>query len=63
MNHNKYNLKVGERVIADEKYRGGYEVTIEEFTPNQLFALVKDDEGNKWQIMTNRLTKLENGRI
>ena len=58
MNHNKHNLKVGDIVIADKNYRGGYEVKIISFTPIQMFALVgaPDGSGHPWEIMTNRLS-------
>lgn len=57
-NHNKYNLKEGERVTLDAEYANTSEVTIISFTPLKMYALVKSDEGNEWETMTNRLTPL-----
>ncbi len=60
MNHNKLNLQVGETVILDNRY----EVFIVGFTPNFVFATVKNDEktddADCWQVMTNRLKPKKN---
>jgi len=59
LNHNKHNLQREQRVILDEGYANSSEVTIKDFTPNKMFATVKADDGNEWQVMTNRLTPLK----
>jgi hypothetical protein len=60
MNHNTYELEVGQTVTADEGVRGGYTVVISAFTPNQMFATVHppDHPNDSWEIMTYRLTPL-----
>jgi hypothetical protein len=40
MNHNTYELEVGQTVTVDEEFRGGSTVVISAFTPNQMFATV-----------------------
>jgi len=57
MNHNKYNLKEGETVILDAGYNNSSEVVIISFTPNEMFARIKD-ENSDWEVMTNRLSPL-----
>jgi predicted acyltransferase (DUF342 family) len=59
MNHNKYNLKVGDTVIIDDKYVNGGKVVIKGFTETEMFALVEYD-GCIWQTMTNRLSPVIN---
>jgi hypothetical protein len=62
MNHNKHNLKIGQEVWLDSKYRNKSKVIIHSFTPNQMFAFVLTDKtlGDMWQVMTNRLTPIDN---
>ena len=55
MNHNPYNLEVGERVILDAGYYNRTEVTIMYFTPEKMFAEVRNGN-NHWKVMTYRLT-------
>lgn len=59
MIHNKHNLRVGQKVLLDEKYHQS-EVVIFAFTPNELFATVysNNETGDMWQVMTNRLTPI-----
>jgi hypothetical protein len=62
MNHNKYNLMVGQIVILDANYQNKSEVGIHAFTPNEMYATVyaKNDTGrDMWQVMTNRLSPIE----
>jgi hypothetical protein len=62
MNHNKFNLKVGDLVTLDATYRNTSEVYIHSFTPNEMYALVysKEEEPKTvWQTMTNRLTPIK----
>lgn len=54
MNHNKHNLKRGQKVILDNKYP----VKIHSFTPNEMFAKVYNNIGYSWEVMTNRLKPL-----
>ena len=57
MNHNKYNLERGETVILDEDFTNDADVIIVDFTPNSLFATVRDfGNTDTWSVMTNRLT-------
>lgn len=61
MNHNPFNLQVGEIVIIDDKYVNGGEVIIRGFTENELFAIVECD-GSIWQTMTCRLSPIKKWR-
>lgn len=58
INWNKFNFKIGERVMVDKKHPNGLKVTIQSFTPNKMFAVVKADDGYEWQVMTYRLTPI-----
>lgn len=62
MNHNKFNLQEGEHVILDKDFNNTSEVVIFKFTPNEMIATVYSaiESGDMWQVMTNRLTKLQN---
>lgn len=40
MNHNKYNLKEGQVVWLDEKYRNKLKVGIFSFIPNKMYATI-----------------------
>lgn len=59
MNHNPNNFKVGDVVMLDEQW----EVMINKFTPQFLFATVSytmDKVGiDSWEVMTNRLTPVK----
>lgn len=60
MNWNKYNFKIGDRVVLDKKYNNSSEVVILGFTaPSKMFTTVQSDSGYSWQTMTNRLTPIE----
>jgi hypothetical protein len=68
MEHNKQNLQEGEYVILDKGKANSSEVVIFKLTPLQMFATVysveKTDEGSvkqsdMWDVMTSRLSKLE----
>jgi hypothetical protein len=61
MNHNKHNLMVGQIVWLDLKYNNKSEVKIFAFTPNEMYTTVhaKNETGDMWQVMTNRLTPIE----
>jgi hypothetical protein len=60
-NNNPFDLAKNHHVILDKKYK----VQIVDFTPNFLFATVKnigeDKEG--WQVMTNRLLPTHGGCV
>lgn len=58
--YNKLNLKINELVVLDEKYNNSITVTIIGFTPNKMFATIEDENKCMWQVMTNRLTKINN---
>lgn len=61
INHNKYNLGIGDVVMLDGKYRTGSKVVIIDFTPNKMFATVHGCESSiddSWQVMTARLTPI-----
>lgn len=58
MNHNKFDLKVGDTVILDKGYANESKVTILEFTDKQLYAKIKPAEAitdTSWDVMTYRL--------
>lgn len=60
MNHNKYNLSRGDRVMLDENHPNKGEVIIVDFTPNELFATVREfGSTDTWQTMTGRLAPLK----
>lgn len=52
------NFIPGDRVILDANYASSCEVTIVSFTPNKIYATVKDEDGNEWQTMSNRLSEI-----
>lgn len=54
--------KYGEIVILDKEYQNSSKVkVIHQTEPNRIFTTVQDLSTNyKWDVMTNRLTKLEN---
>ena len=54
MNHNPNDLKVGDVVLKD----GRYKVTIISFTHTQLFAMVQSGM-SAHEVMTNRLTPIK----
>jgi hypothetical protein len=51
-----------EIVILDEKYRNSSKVkVVGQSEPNKMFTQVTDlNEKEKWEVMTNRLTKIKN---
>lgn len=57
INHNKLNLKEGEVVIVDKGFANSSEVTIIEFTPRKMFALVEAKDKYQWELLTSRLSK------
>ena len=62
MNHNKYNLEVGEIVILDAKYNNHSKVIIKSFTDSFIYANVYPIEmtpNDSWKTMTTRLTPIE----
>lgn len=53
-------FKNGERVILDERYHNSSLVKVVAQTrPNRVYTTVEDDYGQKWDVMTNRLTKID----
>ncbi len=54
MNHNKYNLEIGEWVLLDDRMPL---VKIFSFTPGKLYVEVGEHEApmDTWHTMTNRL--------
>ena len=66
MNHNKYNLQIGDECLLDENSACEQTVEILEFTPNKMFATIKNHfydntnhEPQSWDVMTYRLTPLK----
>jgi hypothetical protein len=59
MNHNPYNLKVGDEVVLDADFNNHSIVIIEAFTPHQMYATVKSGE-YVWETMTHRLSPKTN---
>jgi len=55
MNHNPYNLEVGDEVVLDADFANHGLVTIESFTPLKLYAMVRSGT-TCWETMTGRLT-------
>lgn len=50
--------KEGEIVILDKDYNNGSEVSVvRQSNPNRIYTTVRDDLGNEWDVMTNRLNK------
>ena len=61
MNYNPNNVSEGEKVILDKDFNNASIVEVVTISfPQQLFAIVKDDDGNSWETMTNRLSKILN---
>lgn len=58
MNHNPLGLEVGEVVMLDADFANASKVTIVDFTPSGMFAVVRCNEV-EWEVMTNRLTQIE----
>lgn len=58
INWNKFNLVIGDKVIVDVEHPNSSEVTIMDFTPNKMFAMVKAEDGYQWQTMTSRLSPI-----
>ena len=61
MNHNPYNLKVGDEVILDNDLNSKQVVYIHEFTPQHMWATVYTKSiwtrrKTKWTVMTYRLS-------
>ena len=54
-----------EIVILDEKYRNSSKVkVVGQSEPNKMFTQVTDlNEKEKWEVMTNRLTKIKTVRL
>lgn len=67
MEHNKHNIKPGDRVRLDKGYANSSIVRVVSMTPLMMYSRVvpaeienpKDDDS--WETMTNRLTPLEDG--
>lgn len=58
--YNKLKLRTGQKVIVDRDRPNRSVVTIQSFTPNEMFATVKAiDDSYEWQTMTSRLSSLE----
>lgn len=57
INHNPQNLKVGEVVMLDADFNNPSSVTIVDFTPSGMFAVVRSNEV-EWEVMTSRLTRI-----
>lgn len=57
INLNKYNLKAGDTVVLDKDFNNSSIVTI--VSISTIYALIKDEEGNEWEVMVNRLTPFE----
>ena len=56
MNHNPYELKVGDAVILDKQFANKSAITIVDFTPNKMYSSIRSkDSGNEWMVMTHRL--------
>lgn len=53
MNHNPYNIKIGDWVVLDNHEDNP--VKVYGFTPTFLFAEVGNNDGITWGVMTNRL--------
>jgi hypothetical protein len=61
MINNKHNLKVGDTVLLDAKYRNGSKVKIIALSPNGMFSHIcpiEMTESDGWDVMTNRLTPI-----
>lgn len=63
--NNPDNLQEGEHCILDKGYANSSEVVIWKLTPNEMFATIYSamETGDMWQVMTNRLTKLNKPKI
>lgn len=58
MNHNKFDLKIGDTVILDKGYNNESKVTILNFSPKFMYAKIKPAEAvteTSWDVLTYRL--------
>lgn len=53
--------EVGKKYMLDRDFRNRSIVTVVQ--SGRMFARVKDDDGNTWQVMVNRLTELKDNEI
>lgn len=63
MNHNPYNFQLFDEAILDKGFNNECKVSIRNFTPNKLIATVccvGETVMDSWEVMTNRLTPIEN---
>jgi hypothetical protein len=61
-NFNKYDLKIGDKVMLDEGFNNHSEVVIKHMTTHKMFSdvySVDDKPEHAWQVMTNRLTPIK----
>ena len=56
---NDFIPEEGERVVLDAEFANSSEVTVVSLTPKKMFTKVRSDDGQEWETMTNRLTKLQ----
>lgn len=60
MDRLRQDFKKGEQVIADKDFRGGYNATVVNDNNKSLFTTITVNGKDSWDIMTIRLTKIEN---
>lgn len=53
----------GEKVRLDATFRNTSIVTVVNQTPKRLITRVKSDDGDEWDVMTYRLTKILNSNL
>lgn len=65
-NHNKLNLIPGDIVVLDKGFRNSSRVRVVQMTPSEMFSRVHSAELENptdedcWDVMINRLSKVEN---
>ena len=56
-------LKPGQIVVLDEKFNNSSTVEVVRQTKGKLFTTVKSESGYEWDVMTYRLTDLDETKM
>jgi hypothetical protein len=60
MQYNNLNIKVGDKCTLDADFNNTSIVTVKHLSePNGMFATVEHADGDTWDVMTNRLTPID----
>lgn len=56
ISHEILRKHIGEKIRLDAGFSNSSIVTLVSLTPKNLFAIVKDENGTKWDVMSYRLS-------